>query len=267
MKAHDMALLEADIQYSFRSPELLRQALTHSSHAREQESQQSEGKTGIANGDNEQLEFMGDAILGFITSEALLTRFPEFREGQLSKLRAHLVSEKHLIRAAKQLHLGRYLRLGKGEEKSGGRSKTALQVDALEALLAAMYLDSGIERVREFVLQVILEPELKRLKRQTKDGFPITDYKSALQEKAHRMSRSQPTYVLVKEAGPEHNKIFTVEACIHGHGEVEYVGRGQGPTKKKAEQDAAKDARGYLSSIDERKTPKGRKKGSSGAGE
>lgn len=261
MKAHDIASLEAEIEYKFRNPELLRQALTHSSHAREQESQQGEPGDGATLGDNEQLEFLGDAILGFVTSETLLEQFPDFREGQLSKLRAHLVSEKHLIRAARQLHLGKYLRLGKGEEKSGGRAKTALQVDALEALLAALYLDSGIGRVRNFILEVIVEPELQRLKKQTTDGFPVTDYKSALQEAAHSTSRPQPSYVLVKEEGPEHNKTFTVEVRIHphgAHGTVEYVGHGEGPTKKKAEQEAAKEAMHYLSARE-------RKKGSSGA--
>lgn len=266
MKAHDIADLEEELGYHFRKAELIRQALTHSSHAREEESQkQAEGEdTRVA--DNEQLEFLGDAVLGFVTSEALLERYPQFQEGHLSKLRAHLVSEKHLIRAAKQLHLGRYLRLGRGEEKSGGRTKTALQVDALEALLAAWYLDSGIERVRTFILEVILDPELKRLKKQAIDGFPVTDYKSALQEAAHTMARPQPTYVLVKEEGPEHNKVFTVEARLHAqspHGRVEYVGRGEGPTKKKAEQHAAREAIEYLWSLDDGKSNGRKKQGAS----
>lgn len=252
MEAHDIASLENEIGYRFEQRGLLEQALTHSSHAREKQAQAGENGDAIPE-DNEQLEFLGDAILGFVTSETLLERFPQFREGQLSKLRAHLVSEKHLIRAAKQLHLGRYLRLGKGEEKSGGRNKTTLLVDALEAVLAAMYLDSGIEEVREFILQTIVEPELKRLNKQTVNGFPVTDYKSALQEAAHSSARPQPSYVLVKEEGPEHRKTFTVEARIHAHGQhgkVEYVGRGEGPTKKKAEQDAARDAIEYLWSLD-----------------
>jgi ribonuclease-3 len=261
MKAQDIASLEAEIGYRFERRELLELALTHSSHAREKQAQAGEdGEPPL--GDNEQFEFLGDAILGFVTSETLLERFPKFREGQLSKLRAHLVSEKHLIRAAKQLHLGKYLRLGKGEEKSGGRTKTALLVDALEAVLAAMYLDSGIERVRAFILGIIVEPELKRLKRQTVNGFPVTDYKSALQEAAHSTSRPQPTYVLVKEEGPEHKKIFTVEARMHthgAHGKIEYVGRGEGPTKKKAEQSAAKEVIEYLWSL-EKAVRKDRKK-------
>jgi ribonuclease-3 len=157
--------------------------------------------------------------------------------------------------SAKQLHIGRYLRLGRGEEKSGGRSKVALQVDALEALLAALYLDADLETARSFILERIVEPELRRLKKQVAEGLPITDYKSALQEAAHSAERPQPAYVLVKEEGPEHKKTFTVEARLHGtHGHrTEYVGRGEGTTKKTAEQDAAKEALEYLWSLDDGK--------------
>ncbi len=200
MKTQDISSLEDQIGYKFRDPELLRHALTHSSFAREHNA--SETGDGRPFQDNEQLEFLGDAVLGFVTSQALYERHPDFSEGQLSKLRAHLVSEKHLIRAAKHLHLGRYLRLGRGEEKSGGRNKITLQVDALEALIAAFYLDSDIDRVRDFILRVVVEPEMKRLKRHSANGFPVTDYKSALQETAHSMSRPQPSYVLVSEHGP-----------------------------------------------------------------
>jgi ribonuclease-3 len=181
MKARDAKELERAIGHRFRRPELLREALTHSSFAREAESQ----GDGTRLADNEQLEFLGDAVLGFVTSQAIFERYPQFSEGQLSKLRAYLVSEKHLSRAAKQLHIGRYVRLGRGEEKSGGRSKVALQVDALEALLAAIYRDGGLEKAREFILERIVEPELRRLKKQVAEGLPITDYKSALQEAAH----------------------------------------------------------------------------------
>ncbi|HSR09113.1 MAG TPA: ribonuclease III [Bryobacteraceae bacterium] len=262
MKAQDISSLEDQIGYRFRDPELLKQALTHSSYAREHAATAPSGEDRPLQ-DNEQMEFLGDAVLGLVTSQNLYERHPDFREGQLSKLRAHLVSEKHLIRAAKALHLGRYLRLGRGEEKSGGRNKIALQVDALEALLAALYLDSDLDRVREFILKVIVEPEMKRLKRSSANGFPVTDYKSALQETAHSMSRPQPSYVLVSEEGPEHQKTFTIEARLssHGsHGKLEYVGRGQGPTKKKAEQDAARQAIEYLWSLDQKKVSTKRKK-------
>jgi ribonuclease-3 len=242
----DVAELEQQLGHHFRKRRLLEQAVTHSSFAREAENQPAvDGPQKIA--DNEQLEFLGDAVLGLVTSRELYERFPEFHEGQLSKLRAFLVSAKHLVVAARQLKLGDYLRLGRGEEKSGGRDKDALLVDALEALLAAMFLDCGMKKTRAFILERIVEPELKRLGKQMAKGLPITDFKSALQEVAHTSARPQPTYVLVGEEGPEHNKTFTVEARIHSpRREVEYVGRGQGSTKKMAEQDAARQAIEYL---------------------
>jgi ribonuclease-3 len=241
MKPKDIEELEQAIGHRFRNRALLERAMTHSSFAREFESQNETERGASSVGDNEQLEFLGDAVLALVTSEALLGRYPQFKEGQLSKLRAHLVSEKHLIRTAKKLKLGKYLRLGHGEEKSGGRSKIALQVDALEALLAALYLDAGIDKPGKLILEIIVEPELKRLRNTVARGLPITDYKSALQEALHSSSRPQPVYVLIKEDGPEHRKTFTVEARIgSSQEEPGYVGRGEGSTKKTAEQDAAK---------------------------
>ena len=142
MKEREITALEEGLGYHFRRRAVIEQAVTHSSQAREQEAQQT-GDSKYKVSDNEQLEFLGDAVLALVTSEELYQRFPQFREGDLSKLRAHLVSERHLIRVAQQLELGHYLRLGRGEEKSGGRGKTALLVDALEAILAAIYLDGG----------------------------------------------------------------------------------------------------------------------------
>jgi len=243
-KPADIAALQEALGYSFSRTELLDQALTHTSLAREQEAQAA-GAARI--GDNEQLEFLGDAILGFIVSGELFQRFPHFREGELSKLRAHLVSEKHLIQVAKELNLGVYLRLGRGEENSGGRHKTTLLVDALEAVLAALFLDGGLDPVRNLVLRNILVPELENLAR-TGHGLPLTDYKSALQEKLQATGRSQPTYVLVETRGPEHRKIFTVEARLRPSDipGTEFVGRAAGSTKKEAEQDAARQVLEYL---------------------
>ena len=153
MKSRAIADLEQALAYRFKRPELLEQALTHSSQARELESLQSGLSARV--GDNEQLEFLGDAVLGLVTSEELFHRFPQFREGELSKLRAHLVSEKHLIRVAQEVQLGHYLRLGRGEEKSGGRNKTTLLVDGLEAVLGALYLDGGLETVRRVILNAL----------------------------------------------------------------------------------------------------------------
>jgi len=246
MKSRDISVLQGVLGHHFLRPQLLEQALTHSSQARELEALHS--SDGALHRDNEQMEFLGDAVLGFVTSEELCRRFPQFSEGQLSKLRAHLVSEKHLIRVAQELELGEYLRLGRGEEKSGGRQKTALLVDALEAVLAALYLDDGFEPARRVILNRILGPELERLA--TSGGaMPVTDYKSALQEKLQAVGRAQPAYVLVKEQGPEHRKTFTVEARLRspdGQGSAEFVGRAEGSTKKTAEQDAARQVLEYL---------------------
>jgi len=256
MKSREIAGLQETLGYNWLRPKLLEQALTHTSQAREREALQPAEAGGI--GDNEQLEFLGDAVLGLITSEELFRRFPHFREGELSKLRAHLVSEKHLICVAQQLHLGDYLRLGRGEEKSGGRNKTAILVDALEAVLAALYLDAGFETVRRVVLQHILGPELARLA-ETASGLPVTDYKSALQEKLQAIGHSQAVYVLVKEQGPEHRKVFTVEARLRGPNVpavTEFVGRAEGSTKKNAEQEAARQVLEYLAGVPQEPPPR-----------
>lgn len=260
MKSRDIQALQETLGYRFRRPELLVQALTHSSQARELESAGAAGGDARV-GDNEQLEFLGDAVLGLVTSQELFQHFPGFREGELSKLRAHLVSERHLIQVAEQLELGHYLRLGRGEEKSGGRGKTTLLVDALEAVLAAMYLDGGLEVARKVIVQSIVAPELKRMNLEGRTALPITDYKSALQETMQANGYPQPSYVLVKEEGPEHKKTFTVEVHLRptsmAHAK-ELVGRATGPTKKRAEQDAARQALELLAST---KSPEGDRAG------
>ncbi len=237
------------LEHEFARTELLQQALTHSSHAREAESRNGGGVLEVA--DNEQLEFLGDAVLGFITSQELFQRFPEYSEGELSKLRAYLVSERHLIRAARQLQIGDFLQLGRGEEKSGGRSKTTLLVDALEAVLAALYLDAGLETTRRFVLEKVLEPAFERLARGGEE-LPLTDFKSALQEAAHSLGWAPPAYVLIQERGPEHQKTFTVEVRVQAtpSDKPEHAARAEGPTKKQAEQGAAKKALEYIRTLD-----------------
>jgi ribonuclease-3 len=244
MKLRDTAELQQALGYRFVRTELLEQALTHTSHARESEAASASSAT-----DNEQLEFLGDAVLGLITTEELCRRFPHFREGKLSKLRAHLVSEKHLIHVARTLKLGAYLNLGRGEEKSGGRDKPALLVDSLEAILAAIYIDSGLDAVRRVVVENIVNPEIDHVASDA--GLAVTDYKSALQEKLQATARSQPSYNLVKERGPEHSKTFTVEVRFQpGSGsQPEFVGRAEGSTKKSAEQDAARLALEHLAAL------------------
>lgn len=235
MKNQAISDLEQEIGHRFRDPELLVRALTHSSHAHERESGFS------ARDDNEQLEFLGDAVLGFVVSQLLLDRFPDYHEGQLSKLRAHLVSARHLSGAAQRLDLGRFLRLGRGEESSGGRAKTALMVDALEAVLAAVYLDGGLEAARSLIRQRIFDPGLALLQKQAGGGLATTDHKSALQELLQARGLPPPRYTVVMEDGPDHRKVFTVELRIRA-AEGEQVYRAPASTKKEAEQEAARQA-------------------------
>src|SRR5271155_1894531 len=266
MKSHDIMTLEESLQHRFQRPELLEQALTHSSQAREMEAlgagsgayggAASNGRSSnsrSSSGDNEMLEFLGDAVLGLATSEALFQRFPEFQEGQLSKLRAHLVGQRHLLRVAEQLQIGDFMRLGRGEEKSGGRNKASLLVDALEAILAALYLDGGWPVARDFIVRVIVEPELGHMKLET-SAIPVMDFKSALQETLQARGGPQPVYALVKEEGPEHKKTFTVEVrlpepALGQPATEQFVGRAQGATKKRAEQEAARQVLEHLATL------------------
>jgi ribonuclease-3 len=252
MKSREIMTLEESLGHHFQRPELLEQALTHSSQAREVEALSASGgaalNPGLSSGDNEMLEFLGDAVLGLVTSETLFHRFPEFQEGQLSKLRAHLVGQRHLLRVAEQLQIGDYMRLGRGEEKSGGRNKASLLVDALEAILAALYLDGGWTVARDFIVRMIVEPELAHMKLET-SAIPVMDFKSALQEALQARGGPQPVYALVKEEGPEHKKTFTVEVKLPDIGMAEFVGRAQGPTKKRAEQEAARQVLEHLTAL------------------
>ena len=227
----ELALLEAALDYRFASPELLRRALTHSSAAHESQGGGSQDR------DNERLEFLGDSILGFLTSEALVARHPESSEGDLSRLRAHLVSAAHLYNVACALDLGRYLELGRSEEMSGGRAKKTLLVDALEALIAAVYLDGGMEPARSFVAARVLNAATSReAVADPEIEASITNFKSALQELAQSRKLPQPKYAIVQERGPEHSKIFTVEVRVG----KELTGHGEGASKKLAAQRAAR---------------------------
>ena len=246
----DPSALEEALNHHFQCRAIFEQALTHSSYAREAESAAAENGIDTP-GDNEQLEFLGDAVLSFIVSQELFTRFPEYAEGDLSKLRAHIVSARALARPARQLEIGNYLRFGKGEEKSGGRTKSALLVNALEALIAALFLDAGLEKTHQFIVNTILQPALEELQEDGTSRLPVTDYKSALQEIVHASGRSQPRYSLVKEQGPDHRKMFTIEVHIPAPlaGGEAFVSRAEGRTKKHAEQGAARQAWEYLQSL------------------
>jgi ribonuclease III len=228
----ELALLEEKLEYRFSTPELLRRALTHSSWAHE-------AHAGPSSPDehNEQLEFLGDSVLGFLTSEALVKRHPEFREGDLSSIRAQLVSAAHLYGVARRLDLGSYLTLGRSEEMSGGRAKKTLLVDALEALIAAIYLDGGIDPARRFVAGHVLDaPDAKDQPASAELISTIINFKSALQELAQSRRMPQPRYAIVRERGPEHSKTFTVEVRIG----KEWNAQAEGATKKVAAQRAAR---------------------------
>lgn len=250
--AVDTNVLEEALGHSFQNHSLLEQALTHSSFAREAESQNAAGGLPRTETDNEQMEFLGDAVLAFVVSQELFRRFPEYHEGELSKLRAHIVSARRLLRPARELKIGEYLRLGKGEEHSGGRGKSALLVNALEAIIAALYLDAGLEVVHPFILHHILEPELAEVHKHGSRKLPVMDYKSALQEAVHASGRANARYVMVKEEGPDHRKIFTIEAHVPASsaGKEAFVCRSQGSTKKAAEQAAARLAWERLQSVE-----------------
>jgi ribonuclease III len=263
MKSRELMALEESLGHHFQRPELLEQALTHSSQAREAEaagassgasSSNTSSSKAVGHGDNELLEFLGDAVLGLVASETLFHRFPGFHEGHLSKLRAHLVGQRHLLRVAEQLQIGTYMRLGRGEERSGGRTKASLLVDALEAILAALYLDGGWQVARDFIVRSVLEPELAHMSLET-SAIPVMDFKSALQEALQASGRAQPVYVLVQEEGPEHRKTFTVEVRLPESEATQFVGRAQGATKKRAEQEAARQVREHLAKLAEARLP------------
>lgn len=216
--------LQVALGYRFASRDLLARALTHRSSIHDK------NPGAECASDNEQLEFLGDSILGFVVSDALLAEHPAYPEGRLSKLKAHLVSASHLHEVAVRLRLGDYLLLGRGEEMSGGREKKALLANAVEALIAALYLDGGMEPARRFILHHIIGEAAPGA-----GELLATDYKSALQELAQALKLPQPRYAIVEERGPEHAKTFLVEARVGR----EWVSRAEGMSKKSAGQKAA----------------------------
>lgn len=229
----DLDGLEAAIGHRFADRDLLARALTHSSLVNERALAASDLLK-----DNEQLEFLGDSVLGLLISEALFRRFPDFPEGRLSKIKAHFVSANHLFEVARQLDLGMYLQLGRGEEMSGGRAKRTLLADALEAIIAAVYLEGGLETARSFVEGWIIGQDAESLAG-VEEQLPaaLVDFKSALQELAQARKLPHPRYTIVRERGPEHSKTFTVEVRIG----KEWAGQAEGLTKKAAAQKAARE--------------------------
>ena len=219
-----MQALQARLGYSFSDRSLLENALTHSSFANEQRA------AGYAS--NERLEFLGDSVLGMVTADKLYHLFPDMPEGKMSRLRAELVCEQSLHAVAVQLGLGQYLRLGRGEERSGGRERPSILADAVEAVIAAMYLDGGIEPARSFILgHVLVGLDAGKI-------HHVVDYKTELQEQVQRKADQHISYELIGTTGPDHNKRFTMAVRLNGT----EIGRGDGRSKKEAEQAAAKAA-------------------------
>ncbi|MBE6753531.1 MAG: ribonuclease III [Ruminococcaceae bacterium] len=217
-----MEELERRIGYSFRDKELLRTAMTHSSYA-------NETRRGEC---NERLEFLGDSVLSIVVSENIYNNFRNKKEGELTRLRASLVCETTLANFARKLGLGEFLLLGKGEQRSGGSDRPSILSDAFEALIAAIFLDGGMEEAKRFVLSYVLE-EISR----PTDRKP-TDYKTILQEIVQQNEGERIEYVLVGESGPDHDKHFTFEVHLNSN----VIGKGGGRTKKEAEQRAAQEA-------------------------
>ena len=216
-----MESLEKKLGYRFRDRALLGEALNHSSYANEH-------RGGL--GSNERLEFLGDSVLGFVSAEYLFREHPDLPEGDLTRMRASLVCGQSLYEVARELELGSYLKLGRGEEAGGGRERQSILADATEAVFAAVYLDGGIQPVRELIVRVLLS--------QAPAAEERRDYKTTLQEVVQRRSGQVLTYHMLSQSGPDHNKTFLFEVRLND----ESVGCGEGHSKKEAEQAAARDA-------------------------
>lgn len=216
-----METLEAKLGYHFKDRALLENALTHSSYANENRG---------ALGSNERLEFLGDSVLGMVTADFLFKEHPDLPEGDLTRTRAALVCEESLVEVADLLDLGAYLKLGRGEEAGGGRERPSIRADAVEAVLAAVYLDGGLVEARKIIQRFVLDKETEK--------SASRDYKTTLQELVQRESGQVLTYRLTGESGPDHAKVFSVEVDLNG----QKVGEGTGHSKKEAEQMAARAA-------------------------
>lgn len=221
----DTADLEESIGYTFKDKVLAREALTHKSYSHENKEE--------FHPFNERLEFLGDSVLGVIVSEYLFSNFKESSEADLSRIRSYVVQDSTLAEISESLNIGAYLLLGKGEEMSGGRTKPSLLANAFEAVLAAIYLDRGIKKAREFVLK-FLEPKIMEFI----DKSLVVDFKTRLQEVTQARLGVLPEYSVKSEKGPEHDKLFEVSVKINN----DISGTGRGKTKKAAEQMAAKES-------------------------
>lgn len=234
-KKIDLRPLQESLNYFFNDVKLLKQALTHSSYANENKMPITEN--------NERLEFLGDAILNLVVSQYLYKKYPNYPEGELTKIRAKVVCESSLAFAAKRIELGKYLLLGKGEEATGGRNRESILADASESIIGAIYIDSEFNLVNEILLRNFEKDIVQAVAK----GRLFIDYKTELQEYLQKKNFSKLEYKVVKEEGPDHNKIFHMEV----KSEDNVMGVGSGRNKKEAEQMAAKDALKKMGVLDE----------------
>lgn len=220
-----MESLEKRLDYKFNNITLLKNALVHSSYANEVR-----GTTHS----NERLEFLGDSVLSIIVAEHIFYKFPEMPEGELTKLRASLVCEKSLCAFSRELGIGEYLLLGKGEDKNGGRERDSILADAFEAVLAAIYIDGGMDAAKKHIFNTVL----RNIDNHIDDADSFKDYKTLLQEIIQRNPEESVSYILIDEQGPDHDKVFTVQVRLNSN----VIGQGTGKSKKQAEQMAARQA-------------------------
>lgn len=241
--------LQAALGHTFTRPALLVRALTHRSlaHQRAQDTHSKDTvavSTDATPGDNERLEFLGDAVLGLVVGEALFLLHPEWSEGELTRVRAQLVSRQHMTEVAHAIGLGDYLRLSRGEDRSGLRNKATVLSNSMEAVIGALFLDGGLEPARAFVRRYVMGNAVEQLAEELRSGAALGNYKSALQEYLQAERAGAPIYKVKSESGPDHRKRFVVEVRLKpAEGEPgKPLARGAGSTKKHAEQDAARRA-------------------------
>jgi ribonuclease III len=239
----DLASLEAALGHGFARPELLLRALTHRSLAN-QRAMKNPLKSAAEGGDNERLEFLGDAVLGLVVGEALFVLHPEWSEGELTRVRAQLVSRQHMAEVAAEIGLGDHLRLSRGEDRSGLRRKSTVLSNTMEAVIGALFLDGGLDPVRAFMQRYVIGGAVEHLAEELRSGAALGNYKSALQEYLQAARSGTPVYKVKNESGPDHHKRFLVEVRLKpAEGEPgKPLARGIGTTKKFAEQDAARRA-------------------------
>lgn len=221
--------LEEKIGYTFKKKYLINRALTHSSYANEM------GLSYVEH--NERLEFLGDSVLSLVISEYIFKKYKDKPEGKLTKIRANIVCESSLYRRAKDISLGDYLLIGKGEELTGGRERMSILADAYEALIASIYIDGGLDKAKEFIIR-----ELSRSFEDVVKGLSSKDYKTKLQEQIQKVHDSTIKYEIEDEQGPDHDRTFYASVAVNG----KVIGRGQGKSKKEAEQEAAHKALEFL---------------------